>query len=380
MNVDGENPEAQTAHVNNETVLDWLQLWMSSNVGPITFTKLITRYGSAQYALEALTIKPQHNITICPRSRAIKQLDQAHKLGTTIILKIDPRYPKNLAFIEDSPPLLFALGNITLLTQNNIAIVGARSCSANGARFAYQLAHDLSQSNFTIVSGMARGIDTSAHTGAIDNRTIAVLASSVDDPYPPENIELYNKIKDHGGLIVSEMPFGTVLKGQLFPRRNRIISGLSYGVAVIESNRNSGSLITAQYALDQNKSVFAVPGFPLDPRYHGNNHLLKQGAHLLESCEDIINMVKTSINSNKANIQPDLLTISNEDKNTQRTSTNTHDPCSKVLTSINFHPTDINEIGRQLKIDTSQLLKHLSQLELEEKIKKVTGNKVVRIF
>jgi DNA protecting protein DprA len=190
--------------------------------------------------------------------------------------------------------LLFCLGNTSLLNGKTMAIVGSRNASANGLRFAYKIAKDLAEAKYVIVSGFARGIDNAAHKASVDYATIAVLAGGVDHIYPPEQEDLYYEIAEKG-LVVAELPLGAIPKPQNFPQRNRIISGTSMGVAVIEASLKSGSLITAKYAIQQNREVFAVPGFPLDPRYQGNNSLLKQGAYLLEDVEDILNVTQNSL-------------------------------------------------------------------------------------
>jgi DNA processing protein len=208
-------------------------------------------------------------------------------MGGRMIASCEPDFPQGLAALEPPPPVISILGHATLLQREMVAIVGARNASALGRRLAANLARDLSAAGLVVASGMARGIDTSAHEGALEGGTVAVLAGGVDNIYPPENDTLHARIVAQGA-IVSEMPFGTVPQARHFPRRNHIISGLARGVVVVEAAEGSGSLITANFALEQGREIFAVPGSPLDARARGTNRLLKEGAVLIESAQDVI--------------------------------------------------------------------------------------------
>jgi len=219
-------------------------------------------------------------------------LEAIEAFGARVVLYGQPEYPHLLHFIADPPPVLIVRG-FTHIWDNRdaIAIVGARNASANGCLFAYKLADELSTQNALVVSGLARGIDASAHKGSLAAGTAAVIAGGIDTIYPPENKDLFAKIAENGAII-SEQPFGAIPHPRSFPGRNRIISGMSLGVAVIEASAKSGSLITAHFALDQNREVFAVPGSPLDPRCKGSNDLLRQGATVTESAEDILRVIR----------------------------------------------------------------------------------------
>jgi len=272
--------------------LDRLRLIRAENVGPITYRQLLKRYGSAADALEALPELAKRGgrskpISIPTRADAEKERAATEALGGDLLIEGQAGFPTLLSAAEGSPPILSIRGHAHLLAKRCIGIVGARNASAVGVRFARQIARDLGEAGFVVVSGLARGIDGAAHTGALATGTIAVVAGGIDVIYPPEHERLQAEIADRG-LLVSEMPVGTRPLGRHFPRRNRIISGLSLGVLVVEAAPKSGSLITARFALEQNREVFAVPGSPLDPRCQGTNNLIRQGAVLTETIDDIL--------------------------------------------------------------------------------------------
>ncbi len=226
-------------------------------------------------------------IRICPREEAEAELERAQRGGAQLVFVGEAQYPAPLAALEAPPPLLYVKGDARLLQRPTIAIVGARQCSAAGAKLARLFAHEIGRAGFVIASGLARGIDGMAHEAALDTGTIAVLAGGLDNVYPPEHEELQRPIGERG-CLVSEMPFGFTPRGQDFPRRNRIVSGLSLGVLIVEAARRSGSLVTARLAAEQGREVFAVPGHPLDPRAEGTNKLLKSGATLVTEPEDVL--------------------------------------------------------------------------------------------
>jgi DNA processing protein len=271
----------------------WLRLIRSDNVGPVTFRDLINHFGSAETALEALPDLSQRGgstrvIRIASRDEAEAELDVARRYGARFVGIGEPDYPQALRQIEGAPPLLAVRGNIDVCRHPAIGMVGSRNCSISGAKFAAMLARDLGQAGYTIVSGLARGIDAAAHRASIATGTIAVLAGGLDKPYPPENIDLFHELTAGNGLAISEMPFGWEPRARDFPRRNRLIAGIGLGHVVIEAAQRSGSLITARYAADFGRQVFAVPGSPLDPRCHGTNGLLKDGAQIVTESQDVI--------------------------------------------------------------------------------------------
>lgn len=271
----------------------WLRLIRSDNVGPITFRDLINHFGSAEAALEVLpdlsarggSTRP---IRVATREEAQAELDYARELGVRFVGIGEPGYPPALRQVEGAPPLIAVKGSLETLSLSSVGIVGARNCSVSGAKFAAMLARDLGMAGYAIVSGLARGIDAAAHRASLETGTIAVLAGGMDRPYPPENIDLIDEISDRGGAVISEMPFGWEPRARDFPRRNRLIAGIALGLVVIEAAHKSGSLITARMAANFGREVFAVPGSPLDPRCHGTNGLIRDGAQIVTATQDVI--------------------------------------------------------------------------------------------
>ena len=279
--------------LNHSEKLDWLRLSRSENIGPITFFQLIRRFGAAAAALDAVPDLARRGgrkrpIKLCDPATAEAEAAAIEKAGARLVAACEPEYPKALAAIADPPPALTVLGRPEMLASQDptVGIVGARNASGAGRRIAQGIATDLGARGIIVASGLARGIDTAAHNGALKTGTVAVVAGGVDVYYPPENEDLQNAIAAEGAVI-SEQPMGTEPQARHFPRRNRMISGLSLGVLIVEAASRSGSLITARTALEQGREVFAVPGSPLDPRAQGTNHLLRQGATLAERADDI---------------------------------------------------------------------------------------------
>lgn len=271
---------------------DWLRLARTENVGPVTFDQLVRRFSDAGEALAALPHLARRGgrmggIKIPSAAEADAELAAGDSLGARLICACEPEFPQALAAVDPPPPLLWARGRIELLDRACVAIVGARVASAAGQRFARGLAAELGQSGQIVVSGLARGIDAAAHEGALPTGTVAVLGGGVDDIYPPDNARLYGEIADTG-CVVSESEPGRAAVARDFPRRNRIISGLSRAVVVVEAELRSGSLITARLAAEQGREVLAVPGSPLDPRARGTNDLIRQGAAICEGAEDVL--------------------------------------------------------------------------------------------
>jgi DNA processing protein len=272
--------------------LAWLRLARAETVGPVAFRHLVQRCGSATKALDSLpALAARGGSAKSPRvpseAEALAELEAGEALGAQLLCVGEPDYPERLAALDPPPPVIWALGHTELLTKPSIAIVGARIASAAGQRFARTLAQDLGGAGYVVVSGMARGIDAAAHEGALEAGTVAVLAGGVDDVYPPEHLDLYERLC-RDGCVVSESPIGRRAQAKDFPRRNRLISGLAIGVVVVEAELRSGSLITARLAAEQGREVFAVPGSPLDPRTRGTNDLIRQGAVLCEGIDDIL--------------------------------------------------------------------------------------------
>jgi DNA processing protein len=283
-------------HLTEADRIDRLRLIRSDNVGPRTFRSLLQHFGDAKTALKRLPDLARRGGAanggrICTIDDARAELAACRKIGLSLVAPGEASYPPRLATLDDAPPLLGVRGAPDLLMRPMIAIVGSRNASGAGLKFAGQLARDLGDAGFVVISGLARGIDQAAHRATIQSGTVAVLAGGHDRIYPPEHQDLLAALLEHGGAI-SEMPLGHVPRARDFPRRNRLISGAAIGVVVVEAAHRSGSLITARMAAEQGREVFAVPGSPLDPRAAGTNDLIKQGATLVTQASDIINAVE----------------------------------------------------------------------------------------
>lgn len=275
---------------------DWLRLIRSENIGPRSFHTLINRYGSARAALAALPslVVQGRQVRIASEEEIAREMEAATRCGARFIATGEPDYPALLRRIDSAPPIIALRGDPKIFAKPAVAIVGARNASAAGLAFAERLARGLAQAGFAIISGLARGIDIRAHLATADSGTVAVLAGGHDKIYPAEHAPLLERMLV-SGAAVSEMPFGWEARGRDFPRRNRLVSGLAQGTVVIEAARKSGSLITARFAAEQGREVFAVPGSPLDPRAEGANDLLRDGATICTSAQDVIDALARQI-------------------------------------------------------------------------------------
>ncbi len=368
--------------MSRKCLLDVIRLINSENVGTKTFWHLISLYQNSSNALDhisELSIRGGRDIPIKVFSteQAEEIIDKCESMGIEIISYLDPAFSTLLKNVDDCPALLYCRGNINLLNENTISVVGSRNASINGLRFAHKIAKDLSDNEIIIVSGFARGIDTAAHKASIEKGTIAVLAGGIDNIYLPENKELYSEIIAKG-LIVAELPLGSIPRPQNFPQRNRIISGLSQAVAVIEATLKSGSLLTAKIALQQNREIFAVPDFPLDPRYQGTNYLLKQVAHLLESARDIIEVVENSKIKRYSLFEQEnkFLTIEKIKKIEDFTEKLLTQARSEIIKLVSVSPTSVDEIISTTKISSTAVLTAIVELELAGKVIRHYGNKI----
>ncbi len=350
----------------------WLRLARVQNVGPVTFAALIARFHSAQAALDALPRLARRggasDLRIPGNDEAQRELDALHRIGGRMIASAEPDFPAGLASVDAPPPLIFALGRTDLFAREMIAVVGARNASALGRKFASRLASDLGTAGLVVVSGLARGIDTAAHEGALGTGTVAVLAGGVDDIYPPENAGLYARIvKD--GAVVSEMPVGQRPQAKHFPRRNRIISGLCRGVIVVEAAEGSGSLITANFALEQGREVFAVPGSPLDPRAKGTNRLIREGATLTESAEDVLEAIRAQIGQSFREPETPRPFAGGDEAGADRIR-------HQVEELLGPSPVEIDELVRQCGAPVPEVLSVLLELELAGRLARHAGNRV----
>lgn len=274
-----------TRTLSRPELIAWTRLARTQRIGPLTFHRLIARFRTASAALEAL---PRvSSLSAPPEDRAHAEIEGVDALGARLIACCEPDYPPLLAELDAPPPVIAVRGDPKWLKRPTIAIVGSREASGSALMFAERLAADLGAAGFTVVSGLARGIDAAAHRGALASGTVGVLAGGLDHPYPPQNQKLHDAMCEQGAVI-TEAPLGSVPRARDFPRRNSIISGASRAVIIIEAALRSGSLITARAAADQGRDVMAVPGSPLDPRARGSNALIKQGATLIEDANDVI--------------------------------------------------------------------------------------------
>ena len=290
------NQVRQGVRLTDEQRLDWLRLIRSPNVGPRTFRTLVNHFGGAHAALDALPSLARRGgaggaTQVCSRADAEREIAAAEKLGVALVALGEPGYPPRLQMIDDAPPLVAIRGQAAAFALPMVAVVGSRNASGAGMKFTQRIARELGEAGFAVVSGLARGIDAAAHRASLATGTIAVLAGGHDRVYPAEHVELLDDILSAGAAL-SEMPLGWEPRGRDFPRRNRLISGLSLGVVIVEAAKRSGSLITARFALEQGREVFAVPGSPLDPRAEGTNGLIKQGATPVTETSDIVTVLQ----------------------------------------------------------------------------------------
>ncbi len=287
---------SENVQLTDEQRLDWLRLIRSQNVGPRTFRALVNHFGGPRAALEALPSLARRGgasttTQIYSRADAEREIAAAKKLGVAFVALGEGAYPSRLQMIDDAPPLVAIRGHMRALALPMVAIVGSRNASGAGLKFTQRIARELGEAGFAVVSGLARGIDAAAHSASLATGTIAVLAGGHDRVYPPEHTGLLGAILPAGAAL-SEMPFGWEPRARDFPRRNRLISGLSLGVVVVEAAKRSGSLITARFAAEQGREVFAVPGSPLDPRAEGTNGLIKQGVTPVTETSDIVSVLQ----------------------------------------------------------------------------------------
>lgn len=359
----------------SEDLISTLRLIRSENVGPRTFFALIKMFKNSTTALNNIQTFAKRGgrakpITVYSKEEALSEIDNLNSIGARLIVYNDPHYSALLRRIDDCPPIISYFGNIELLQANSVAIVGARNASVNGRVFASKLAEQLVKSGLVVVSGLARGIDTAAHSAALP-QTIAVIAGGIDHIYPPENKELFKKIAEQG-LVIAELPVGEQPLGRHFPQRNRIISGLSLGTIVVEASMKSGSLITARFAAEHNREVFAVPGFPLDPRAQGTNHLIKEGAHLLESIEDVFENLQ--IDYTHLSEDSDLENLDRDDGNNNHMLNDEFR--TQILQCLSSSPISINQIIQFTSLPLPIVYTIILEFELAGKVTRSSGNKI----
>lgn len=372
--------------------LDWLRLLRSQNVGPATFRTLLAHFGDAGTALAALPELAQRGggrrIKACTRADAEAELAAAEALGARLIACCETAYPPALKAIAEPPPLLYLLGDAAWLQRPAVAIVGARNASANARRFARELAGELGAAGFVVVSGLARGIDTAAHDGALATGTVAVVAGGIDHVYPAENQGLYEAICA-AGAVLSERPVGLVPQARDFPRRNRLVSGLALGVVVVEAALRSGSLITARFALEQGREVFAVPGSPLDPRARGCNRLIRDGAVLTDSAADVCEILQPMVEARtlppprQVPLRPAETASTGpaapgngSEKGLQPKHLDATDLQARLVGLLGPEPVEVDELVRQAELTPAAVITILLELELAGRIRRHPGNRV----
>lgn len=350
--------------LGDEERLNWLILSRTENVGPTTFKTLIKRFHTAGEALLALPdLTRRGGLPRAPRiwSREAAERSMAHaeRIGARFLCSVEPSYPDLLRQADGAPPVICIKGDAGLLERSAIAIVGARNASALARKLSRQLAREIGSEGHVIVSGLARGIDTAAHDAALETGTIAVVAGGLDVVYPPENAALHTAICERGLLVSEQLP-GTEPRAEFFPRRNRIISGLSRALVVVEAALRSGSLITARFAAEQGRDVFAVPGSPLDPRCEGTNRLIRDGATLLMSSRDVLDNLGTSGARQMSFFEPDPppLPLREPDDADMR----------HLMELLSPNPIDIDDLAREGGFDAATLSALLLELSLAGRI------------
>ncbi|WP_245412272.1 DNA-processing protein DprA [Notoacmeibacter ruber] len=356
----------------------WLRLIRSENVGPASFRSLINRFGSAELALAALPEMAARGGAkklpqVADESAIRREFEVAAKHGFRFVAIGEPDYPAILARSEMPPPILCMTGSSSAYSDRLVGIVGARNASITGIKMARKIAADLGEAGYGTVSGMARGIDAAAHQAALPYRTVAVLAGGLDQPYPPENIPLMDAIIAEQGAVISERPIGWRATARDFPRRNRIVAALGIGLVVIEAAKRSGSLISARLATELGRDVFAVPGSPLDPRSEGSNGLIRNGAILVTSADDIIEDLRPQEMKSEGEAailagepeQPDYEPDENER--------------DAIIGALDFSPVEIDELIRHTGLPASAVLVHLLELALAGRVERLPGNRVQRL-
>jgi DNA processing protein len=362
--------------------LDWLRLIRSENVGPRTFRMLLRHCGSAGAAIQALPDLARRGgartVRIFPRDEAREELEAAARMNVAFVALGEDEYPARLAMIDDAPPLLAVRGKAAVLNKPTIAVVGSRNASAAGIRVAEQLAQDLGAAGLVVVSGLARGIDGAAHRASVATGTVAVLAGGHDRIYPPEHAPLLKGLIENGAAV-SETPLGYGPRGHDFPRRNRLISGLSLGVIVVEAAQKSGSLITGRMALEQNREVFAVPGSPLDPRAAGANALLKQGATMVTEAEDVLTVLRPIIGPAAAPVRPQPGDLESPLDDGGPVPHASPDARARIVTLLGPTPVPVDDLIRLSGASSTAVQATLLELELAGRLRRQQGGRIALI-
>lgn len=345
-------------------LITWLRISRTHNIGPISFHSLFRRFTDPTEALEFIAKKSKAHVA--EEYKVLEEIEQTHKFGAKIVFFKDEMYPASLRQVRDAPPFIVVKGNLAVLSNPIIAIVGSRNSSIQGNKIAYNLGKGLTNCGYSIVSGMARGIDRYAHLGAMQSN-IAVMACGIDQVYPQENRDIYDKIVENG-LVITESPIGTPPASHLFPGRNRIVAGMSVATIVVEATKHSGSLITAECALDYGREVFAVPGCPLDPRAFGTNRLIQTGAYLVQDYNDVLQQLGSAKVEDQQHPDHDSSGICDG-------------VCENdILSLLSASPIAIDEIHSHLTCSIAELRRALVRLEIDGRIQHLPGDKVNRVY
>jgi DNA processing protein len=364
----------QAIRLTDEQRIEWLRLIRSQNVGPRTFRTLINHFGGARAALEALpalarrggSTSPQ----ICSRQDAQREIEASRKRGVVLVAIGEADYPRRLQMIDDPPPLIALRGHTAVLAMPQVAIVGSRNASAAGIKITQRLTHGLCEAGFAVVSGLARGVDAAAHRASLATGTVAVLAGGHDRIYPAEHADLLDAILATG-VALSEMPLGWEPRARDFPRRNRLISGLSLGVVIVEAAKRSGSLITARLALEQGREVFAVPGSPLDPRAEGTNGLIKQGATPVTEAADVVSVLQPIMGFEFPAREPE-----NGDGETAQAAEPAPDERARIVGLLSPTPVSIDDLIRLSQSSPRVVRMVLLELEIAGRLERHGGGLV----
>jgi len=369
--------------LSDEQRIQWLMLIRSDNVGPATFRDLINHFGTAAAALEALPELAKRGgvaarIKVAARHDAEAELESAWRIGARFVGMGEPAYPVMLRGLDHPPPLLCVKGSDDVLAMPAVAVLGSRNASIPGQKLAARFARELGAQGYAIVSGLARGIDAAAHRASLEQGAVAVLAGGIDIPFPPEHGDLAQEIVDNGGALVSEMPVGWQPRAIDFPRRNRVIAGLSLGILVVEAAKRSGSLITARLASENGRTVFAVPGSPLDPRAEGANHLIRNGATLVTCTEDVLEGLRP-IGSGEPQLPFDAQEGEDADyeHDTLAPSADPGDELRRrIVKALGPSPCEVDDIIRFTGASPGQVQLVLLELSLAGRLERHGGNRV----
>ncbi|HEY0919425.1 DNA-processing protein DprA [Devosia sp.] len=354
----------------------WLRLIRTDNVGPQTFRQLLRREGSAEAALAALP-RLTRRLGATPRIPSVAEAEDEMaglaRLGGRFVASVEADYPALLKYASGAPPLLAVIGRSQPSLQRTVGIVGARNASTAGQKLTRQLATELGAAGYVVVSGLARGIDAAAHRASLATGTVAALAGGMDRIYPEENVPLAAEIVAQGGMLVSEMPLGWEPRARDFPRRNRLVAGLSLGIVVVEAARRSGSLITARMALEQDREVFAVPGSPLDPRAEGCNALIQQGARLVTGAADVVAALGEADPARRTLFEPDWKPEPDADAAEAPPG---DAELERLLSALSYTPVPVDDLIRATGLPPGAMQTLLLGLDLDGRIEWSSGQLV----